>query len=103
MRVEHVTHLSETVDDADGRSDARAEHVTQQEVDAAALHAAALAHADGAEGGEKRHDDGDADDQYRQPDACVALYGAKRNESSRLPVCKTKQKPPNQRFIEIIN
>ena len=98
-----MTHLSEAVDDADGRSDARAEHVTQQKVDAAALHAAALTDADGAQGGEKRHNDGDADDQYRQPDACVALYGAKRNESSRLPVCKTKQKPPNKRFIEIIN
>ena len=45
------SYLSEAINDAHGRADASTEHVTQQEVNTATLHLAALAHANGTERG----------------------------------------------------
>ncbi len=68
-----MPHLSEAVEDPDGGSDARAEHVRQEEVDAAALHLAALTDADGAQRRHERHADRHQDYQHREADPCVAL------------------------------
>ena len=47
--------------------------MTEQEVNTATLHLAALAHADRTECREESDDDRDEDDEHRQTDARVAL------------------------------
>ena len=70
--------LSKGIEDAQRCSHACSQDVGEEEIDAPALHLASLADSDGRQGRDESYQDGQQNDQDRQPHPCITLVTDKR-------------------------